>query len=183
MSYRSLSAVLSLAGWPIPEMGIRRIEAGARRVTVDDLSAISAALNVSPMDLLVGPDPAPLPTGLPADFKIAEGRAWMRGDMQTLLLIDRFTFWLEHSIRLRDEKKQLEAILENDEAPAHLRAYAEKEMRRVRSSLEVAEDVKKDLVLTDREAWERSPAEGLDKRIKDAAQAYLDAEDKDSSDG
>lgn len=38
---------------PIPDLGLRRIEAGDRRVDVDDLMALAVALGVSPATLLM----------------------------------------------------------------------------------------------------------------------------------
>jgi transcriptional regulator with XRE-family HTH domain len=43
-------------GRPIPELGLRRIESGDRRVDVDDLMALAAALDVSPATLLMPDD-------------------------------------------------------------------------------------------------------------------------------
>lgn len=41
------------ANWSINAVGIRRIEAGERRVTPDDLAALAIALGVSPVSLLM----------------------------------------------------------------------------------------------------------------------------------
>lgn len=57
-SYTELSEKLqSIANWTINPVGIRRIESKERRVTVDDLMALSVALGVSPVTLLY-PDTA-----------------------------------------------------------------------------------------------------------------------------
>lgn len=48
-----LSAKLIDLGRPIPPLGIHRIEAGKRRVDVDDLMALAVALQVSPISLLM----------------------------------------------------------------------------------------------------------------------------------
>lgn len=53
MSYKSLSEKLAALGRPIPELGLSRIENGARRVDGDDLVALAAALDVSPIRLLM----------------------------------------------------------------------------------------------------------------------------------
>ncbi len=54
MSYTQLSSRLEeRAGWSINAVGIRRIESGERRVTVDDLVALAVALGVSPVTLLM----------------------------------------------------------------------------------------------------------------------------------
>jgi transcriptional regulator with XRE-family HTH domain len=54
MNYTQLSEKLAAAAnWEINPVGIRRIEAGERRVTPDDLMALAVALNVSPITLLM----------------------------------------------------------------------------------------------------------------------------------
>lgn len=52
-SYAELSRKLAQYGREIPTLGLRRIEAGERRVDVDDLAALAVALNVSPLALLL----------------------------------------------------------------------------------------------------------------------------------
>ncbi|WP_202615924.1 helix-turn-helix domain-containing protein [Arthrobacter sp. H-02-3] len=53
MTYAELSRRLEAIGRPIPPLGLRRIEAGDRRVDVDDLVALAVVLNVSPLALLL----------------------------------------------------------------------------------------------------------------------------------
>jgi transcriptional regulator with XRE-family HTH domain len=53
MSYSQLSRKLSAVGRSIPSIGLARIEAGNRRVDVDDLMALALALEVSPITLLM----------------------------------------------------------------------------------------------------------------------------------
>lgn len=53
LSQQGLSARLAELGRPILSTGIAKIEAGDRRVDVDDLLALAAALNVSPARLLL----------------------------------------------------------------------------------------------------------------------------------
>ena len=55
LTYAQLSRKLKAAGRAIPELGLRRIEGGDRRVDVDDLMALAAALEVSPITLLMPP--------------------------------------------------------------------------------------------------------------------------------
>lgn len=59
MSYRELSDRLSVAGRPIPTLGLSRLENGERRVDVDDLVALALALSVSPATLLMPEHPEP----------------------------------------------------------------------------------------------------------------------------
>lgn len=56
LTYAALSALLADAGWPIPIMGLRRIEHGERRVDVDELVALASVFGVTPTYLL---EPAP----------------------------------------------------------------------------------------------------------------------------
>lgn len=53
LSYAQLSRKLKTAGRAIPELGLRRIEDGDRRVDVDDLMALAEALEVWPIALLM----------------------------------------------------------------------------------------------------------------------------------
>ena len=53
LTYAQLSRKLKAAGRAIPELGLRRIEDGDRRVDVDDLMALAEALEVWPIALLM----------------------------------------------------------------------------------------------------------------------------------
>jgi transcriptional regulator with XRE-family HTH domain len=53
LSYAELSRRLADVGREIPPLGLRRIEAGDRKVDVDDLVALALALNVAPVGLLL----------------------------------------------------------------------------------------------------------------------------------
>jgi transcriptional regulator with XRE-family HTH domain len=53
LGYAELSRRLKSAGRSIPELGLRRIEEGARRVDADDLMGLADALGVSPIGLLM----------------------------------------------------------------------------------------------------------------------------------
>jgi len=53
LGYAEVSRRLEAFGRPIPDLGLRRIEAGDRRVDVDDLMALAAVLGVSPASLLM----------------------------------------------------------------------------------------------------------------------------------
>ncbi|MFE3441662.1 helix-turn-helix domain-containing protein [Nocardia sp. NPDC059180] len=56
LSYAELSRKLADLGRPIATLGLSRIENGERRVDVDDLTALAAALGVSPVLLLMPTD-------------------------------------------------------------------------------------------------------------------------------
>lgn len=53
-TYAELSRKLAEYGRPIPPLGLRHLEAGQRRVDVDDLFALAFALDISPTMLLTG---------------------------------------------------------------------------------------------------------------------------------
>jgi transcriptional regulator with XRE-family HTH domain len=58
---RHLAARVTEAGRPMSASVLGKVEAGARRVDVDDLVALAAALEVSPAQLLPGVDDGPDP--------------------------------------------------------------------------------------------------------------------------
>lgn len=53
LGYAELSRRVKAAGRSIPELGLRRIEEGRRRVDADDLMALAEALEVWPIALLM----------------------------------------------------------------------------------------------------------------------------------
>ncbi len=59
MTLRDLSARLEELGRPLSHATISEIERGARRVDVDDLTTLAAALGVSPASLLMPPSTMP----------------------------------------------------------------------------------------------------------------------------
>jgi hypothetical protein len=56
LGYAELSRRLAKLGRKIPPLALRRIEAGERRVDVDDLVVLALALDVAPMALLLPSD-------------------------------------------------------------------------------------------------------------------------------
>ena len=85
-SYAELSRKLGQFGREIPPLGLRRIEAGDRRVDVDDLAALAIALNVSPLALLL---PMTDSRVLPADEDAHHSEEiwrWGRGFSPLLIL-------------------------------------------------------------------------------------------------
>ncbi|WP_153453819.1 helix-turn-helix domain-containing protein [Streptomyces smaragdinus] len=70
ITFAELSTRLADLGRPIPVLGLRRIERGERRVDVDDLIALSLALNASPGRLL-------LPPGEPQEDRQDGRQHWM----------------------------------------------------------------------------------------------------------
>lgn len=55
LTVKSLSMRLTNGGRSIPPSGLTRIELGGRRVDVDDLVALAAALEVEPSQLMLPP--------------------------------------------------------------------------------------------------------------------------------
>lgn len=82
MQYKVLSEKLDAVGRPIPPLGLRRIEAGERRVDVDDLVALAVVFGVSPLTLLLPEDGTRLAaspmTGV-VDRKVAHNTQWLWG--------------------------------------------------------------------------------------------------------
>lgn len=62
LSYAELSRMVESLGRSIPPLGLRRIEAGERRIDIDDLVALALALEVSPLRLLLPTEISPLVT-------------------------------------------------------------------------------------------------------------------------
>jgi hypothetical protein len=88
LSYIDLSRELSKAGRPIPELGLRRIEKGERRIDFDDLLAIAYVLKVCPVDLMVsntadGDDPYPVTSK--HEYESDSVRDWITGE--TVILV------------------------------------------------------------------------------------------------
>jgi transcriptional regulator with XRE-family HTH domain len=55
LTYAEVSRQLDGYNWPIPVLGLRRIERGERRVDVDDLTLLARVLGVAPAALLRPP--------------------------------------------------------------------------------------------------------------------------------
>lgn len=79
MTYADLARRTEELGHPIPSLGVRRIEALARRVSVDDLMVLAAALDVSPMALLLPAEESSsaVVTGHPQGQPLEVIRAWL----------------------------------------------------------------------------------------------------------
>jgi hypothetical protein len=87
LSYIDLSRELARAGRPIPELGLRRIEKGERRVDFDDLLAIAYVLRICVVDLMISGDVAdgdPYPITRQRAYRSGSVRDWISG--QTVLL-------------------------------------------------------------------------------------------------
>lgn len=99
-SYADLHHRLEELDHHLPILALRRIESGARRVDVDDLTALAAALETSVTALLTPDDSVvitPISTGVPKSIDVEEFRAWITG---TIDLTDdqRRQYWmLQHN--------------------------------------------------------------------------------------
>jgi hypothetical protein len=82
LAFAELSRELDKVGRPIPELGLRRIERGERRVDYDDLLALAYVLRVCPVDLMVSSaanDDDPYPVIPAREFKVGSVREWVSG--------------------------------------------------------------------------------------------------------
>lgn len=104
-SYAQLEERLDEIGNKIPILGLRRIEAGARRVDVDDVMALAYALGTNPLRLLTHvPGPGEIPdeiaTGVPEDVSWGELVAWTQG-LTELSLPGRVQYLQRETERLK----------------------------------------------------------------------------------
>lgn len=78
-SFKELSDRLAKAGRTIPTLGLRRIEAGERRIDIDDLTALAVVFEVNASAILL-----PLTTSgevvMTAAGTVSTSRAWMWAD-------------------------------------------------------------------------------------------------------
>ncbi|MFL0411066.1 helix-turn-helix domain-containing protein [Microbacterium paludicola] len=138
LSYAELSKRLTELGSPIPTLGLRRIEARARRVSVDDLLALSAALGVSPAELLIDvSDEESLPTGVAGDITAIEALAWIRGETD-LSARSRSSYLIRVYYQLEAESQKLSSMLESKNRKAA--AWAERRLDRISKRIEEVEE-------------------------------------------
>ena len=93
---RELSARITNAGRKISPSALSKVETGDRRVDVDDLAALAYALETTPADLLIPPDGAAAPTGVPDQFVPEEIHAWMQGKAK-LSTGDLLRYWTQEA--------------------------------------------------------------------------------------
>ena len=107
ISYNKLSNDLEDLENPIPTVGLRRIEARARRVTVDDLLALARALGVSPIRLLLGnSNQEPYASAVPDDASFIEVSAWLEGKLDDFTPSNRWRFWAQRESVLEERVRQ-----------------------------------------------------------------------------
>ena len=98
LSYTQVSERLAaLANWSVSPVGVRRIEDGERRVTVDDLFALAVALGVSPTTLLIpnadDGGESVVATGITEKFDAEQLWKWMHIEESIDPDLERFDFW------------------------------------------------------------------------------------------
>lgn len=89
LTYADLSRILDDLGRPIPPLGLRRIEAGGRRIDLDDLAALALALEVSPLAILLPSEASAL---IPDGEEYSHERLWDWGIGKWPLQGDEVTF-------------------------------------------------------------------------------------------
>jgi transcriptional regulator with XRE-family HTH domain len=117
MDLRTMSDGLHAAGRKLSPSGISKLEAGDRRVDVDDLTVIAYLLRTTPAALLTPPDEQTTLTGVPEGYEPEEIDRWMRGE---LLLTDEglFNYWQQEWVICTDRIHHLETTLEGMTAPS-----------------------------------------------------------------
>ena len=116
MDLRTLSDGIAAAGRKLSPSGISKLEAGDRRVDVDDLTVIAYLLRTTPAALLTPPEGQTTLTGVPEEFEPEEIDRWMRGE---LVLTDEglFNYWQQEWVICTDRIHYLETTLAGMTAP------------------------------------------------------------------
>lgn len=116
MDLRTMSDGLKAAGRKLSTSGISKLEAGDRRVDVDDLTVIAYLLRTTPAALLTPPDEQTTLTGVPEGYEPEEIDRWMRGE---LVLTDEglFNYWQQEWVICTDRIHYLETTLAGMTAP------------------------------------------------------------------
>lgn len=117
MDLRTLSDGMAQAGRKLSPSGISKLEAGDRRVDVDDLIVIAYLLRTSPAALLTPPGQATTLTGVPDDYEPEEIDRWMRGEL-VLTDEDLFNYWQQEWVICTDRIHYLETTLAGMTAPS-----------------------------------------------------------------
>jgi len=117
MDLRTMSDGLHAAGRKMSPSGISKLEAGDRRVDVDDLTVIAYLLRTTPAALLTPPDEQTTLTGVPDGYEPEEIDRWMRGE---LVLTDEglFNYWQQEWVICTDRIHHLETTLDGMTTPS-----------------------------------------------------------------
>lgn len=117
MDLRTLSDGMAQAGRKLSPSGISKLEAGDRRVDVDDLTVIAYLLRTTPAALLTPPGGQTTLTGVPDEYEPEEIDRWMRGE---LVLTDEglFNYWQQEWVICTDRIHYLETTFAGMTAPS-----------------------------------------------------------------
>lgn len=117
MDLRTLSDGIAATGRKLSPSGISKLEAGDRRVDVDDLTVIAYLLRTTPAALLTPSEGQTTLTGVPEEFEPEEIDRWMRGE---LVLTDEglFNYWQQEWVICTDRIHHLETTLASMTAPS-----------------------------------------------------------------
>lgn len=116
LDLKGLSEALDQVGWPMSVAALSRLENGERRVDVDDVIALSVALNVSPLAILLpedGEEHSEIGTGMPDRVRLDEVWAWGRGE--TNLLNEALeSYWASQALKIDEELGEAKSMLDSD---------------------------------------------------------------------
>jgi len=110
MDLRTLSKLLTDAGRKLSPSGISKLEAGDRRVDVDDLTVIAYLLRTTPAAFLTPPDAASGVTGVPGEYLPEEIEKWMQGWL-TLTPEGLLTYWQQEWFACQNRIQYYESSL------------------------------------------------------------------------
>lgn len=101
-SLEELSDDLETQGWILNRSSLSKMERGTRRIDVDDVVMLAAALHVSPMELLAPNEDNPVvpnaaravtSTDVPGGPIWQEVAAWLDGRLDNFFPLDLYHFW------------------------------------------------------------------------------------------
>lgn len=134
MDLRTMSKLLTDAGRKLSPSGISKLEAGDRRVDVDDLTVIAYLLRTTPAALLTPPDAASGVTGVPGEYLPEELEKWMQGWL-TLTPEGLLNYWQQEWFACQNRIQYYESSLRipgSDQLPStetYMQRLAEQQER------------------------------------------------------
>lgn len=131
-----LSKELGRRRWPVSVAALSRLENRDRRIDVDDLMALAAALNISPLSLLFSDEPGVTGTGIVEEVTREELEAW--GQHQTNLLREaRLGYWQGKVVEISHDIERMDRIMADTEQQQG-RGWARRNLAELREALELA---------------------------------------------
>lgn len=138
LDLRGLADLLRGVGRYIAPSALSKIENEVRRVESDELMALAAVLNVSPLQLLLpADDEAEQPTGVPNEVTRQEVWAWARGETN-LNPHALHEYWTGRAVQASQELEQVRPQLESDHEG--MRHFARVEVAKLEAELTRAHD-------------------------------------------